>query len=285
MITYKQLYDKGVALLTENNISDAPFDTMQLLLKSCNFSYDEYLRNMTSQVDEKTEEEYLSDILRRVGGEPLQYILGSWSFYESEFYVGEGVLIPRPETEELGEKCIDTVKKRKCKVVYDLCAGSGCIGISIARACPSCMCYLFEKYDEALKYTEKNVEKYALENVKIIKCDIVEDICFDIPKADLIVSNPPYICSDEIKSLQTEVQREPRTALDGGHDGYFFYNIIARKWLRHLNFGGNVAFECGEGQSEYIKELFSPFFDIEIAEDVFGCKRFVVGYDYKHGGC
>ena len=139
-------------------------------------------------------------------------------------------LIPRPETEELTELVINQAKKLEGAVVADLCSGSGCIGISVAKAVPSATVYCIEKSEEALFYLLKNAENIS--NVKVINADI--HYPSDIGDVDIIVSNPPYIKSSTISSLQNEVQMEPSMALDGGEDGLDFYHVIAEKWKSKL---------------------------------------------------
>lgn len=279
----QQLLNKGKTVLIDNGIDDADFDALQLMLYSTGYSHASFLLNKAENADDNTEKTYLEYIFRRADKEPLQYIIGKWQFYKSEFYVGDGVLIPRPETEELVEKCIQTVRERNYKTIYDLCTGTGCIGISIAKDCPNTECYLFDYYDGALKYTEQNVLLSGLKNVHIIKADILKDYLETIPDADLIVSNPPYIASEEICTLQTEVLKEPVTALDGGNDGLMFYDAIKKYWVKHLKNGGAVALECGENQSKLICDRFLYDFKVEIFNDSFGCDRFILGFN-ENGG-
>lgn len=283
MNTLRELNNKGILLLEKADIENAAFDALQLLLYVTGYSEGEYLLKRNDKISSLQENKYFECIAQRASNIPLQYIVGKWDFYKSEFYVGEGVLIPRPETEELVEHCISIIKKNGYNVVYDLCTGSGCIGLSIAAECPFVQCYLVDYYDDALFYTNKNLLASGLENVRIIKADVLEKYNEDIPFADLIVSNPPYIATEELNSLQKEVQKEPVTALDGGEDGLLFYRAIARNWFGRLNEGGCVAVECGEGQSSGIVSIFSEKLNSEPLSDLYGVKRFVIGFD-KCGG-
>ncbi len=196
-------------------------------------------------------------ISRRKKSEPLQYILGCWDFYDMTFYVGKGVLIPRPETEMLVDFALEKIKDIESPVIYDLCAGTGCIGLTIANHRKDAKVYLFEKEDEAFNYLVKNKEKYKLDNAIIIKCDIFDYDCSSLPLCDILLSNPPYIETSVIECLQNEVQFEPVSALDGGVDGLDFYHVIYDKWLKQVRKNGFVAFECGEGQSQLICEIFA----------------------------
>lgn len=195
-------------------------------------------------------------ICRRKNGEPLQYIVGQWDFYGFTFKVGNGVLIPRPETENLVEYVLNEIQNVKTPIVFDLCSGSGCIGLTIAKLRPDSKVYLFEKEDKAYFYLNKNLEEFNLTNAVAVKCDILDCDLSDLPVADAIVSNPPYIKSAEIPFLQAEVKNEPLSALDGGADGLVFYKCIASKWISKVKKGGLIACECGDGQSSEIMPLF-----------------------------
>lgn len=283
MSTLRELRTKGRALLEKAGIEDADFDALQLIMFVTGFSEGEYLLKCNDNISALQESAYFDCIQKRVSNFPLQYIIGKWDFYKSEFYVGEGVLIPRPETEELVERCISIIRSRNYRMIYDLCTGSGCIGLSIAAACPFIQCFLFDLYDGALSFANKNLCASGLKNAVIIKADILKEYNDTIPFADMIISNPPYIASEELPFLQKEVQNEPMTALDGGDDGLMFYRAIADIWFRKLNDGGCVAIECGEGQSDSIISVFGDRLNSEAVRDMYGVDRFVIGFD-KDGG-
>lgn len=204
------------------------------------------------------QEKLVNDIInRRENGEPLQYILGKWDFYDLTFTVGEGVLIPRPETEMLVDFALEKLKNIENPVIYDLCAGTGCIGLTIASHRKDATVYLLEKEDKAFIYLEKNKEQLKLDNAILLHGDLFDFDFSSLPLCDLLLSNPPYINSDEIKTLQKEVLKEPVTALDGGADGLDFYRCIAERWVNKIRKGGFCAFECGERQSEDIIKVFN----------------------------
>lgn len=266
-------YKNTVKVLTENNIENAAFEADCLI---------EYAFSV-SKAKRFTEPDYdvdCTDLLfmvgQRISGEPLQYIIGSWDFCGFTYKVGRGVLIPRPETEMLVEKSVERLKKMKNSVVYDLCAGSGCIGLSVARLVPDSKVYLFEKSFQAYKFLAFNALKVP--NVTIIKADILSPSEFPKELPNAILSNPPYIQTDEIKTLQTEVLKEPEMALDGGTDGLEFYRVIANKWLELIKEGGFTAVECGEEQAEKIADIFSPYCKNTFSElDFNNIKRVVIG--------
>jgi len=218
--------------------------------------------------------EFFALVDRRAAGEPLQYILGEWEFYGLRFAVGPGVLIPRPETEllvdiALNEQC--TMNNEQCTIV-DLCAGSGCVGLSIAHHRPNAKVYLIELSGEALPYLRQNAKPYK--NAEVIAADIVH-CALSIVNCQLILTNPPYVKSGEIAGLSAEVRREPRMALDGGADGLRFYRALKEKWLPMLAPGGLLACECGEGQAGEIAAMFAPY-ATRIVKDFNGIERVVI---------
>lgn len=258
-MTVSELLRTGTDKLKSVGMDDAEFDACcltEFVLNCDSF----YLRlNGSVTVGEADAERYFALLNRRMNGEPLQYLLGEWEFMGLPFKVGKGVLIPRPETEMLVEFAIDFLKGKKNPVVFDLCSGSGCIAISVAKFCPNSTVYAVEKSDIAFEYLEKNIKLNGVNNVKAVKGDIFDEKLLSELTPDLILSNPPYIRSDEIEGLQKEVKREPAMALDGGEDGYVFYRALSEDWIRRLKKGGAIAVECAEDQTEYICDLFSDF--------------------------
>lgn len=232
------------------------------------------------EADTVIENLYKEMLGRRKNGEPLQYILGEWEFFGRRFKVGKGVLIPRPETEEMVERALSYIKKlNKPLIVFDLCAGTGCIGISIAKEAPNAKVYLFEKYPDAFYYLKENISLHNAENAVPVLCDVLDgfESLKDIPIPDLSISNPPYIKRDELPGLQTEVQAEPATALDGGEDGLDFYKAFSQKWLPYLNDDGAFIFECAEEQPPIIAEREKNNFFCDTIKDIYGNMRFVCG--------
>ncbi len=262
-------------MLAAAGVENAESDALRLLLGVTGADYTHYLLHREELCGPSDARRCRESFRRRCSGEPLQYILQSQSFLGASYAVGPGVLIPRPETEELATLCIERVRRCGYRTVFDLCAGSGCIGLSIAAACENTQVYLAEKYDAAYGYLKRNAAALQAANAHLIQCDIT-GACADMPaQADLIVSNPPYIPSAEIKTLQREVQCEPSAALDGGEDGLAFYRCIRQIWLPRLRPGGFAAFECGETQGEALRELFEGSGSTSVLRDAFGADRFV----------
>ena len=262
------------------DIDDGDLEARYIIEKITGLSYSEMLFKGDTILDNDMLSliEQYSD--RRLAGEPIQYILGSWDFMDFTFRVGEGVLIPRPETEILVEEILNRISDIKEPVVYDLCAGSGCIGLSIKAVRPDSKVYLVEKSDKALVYLKDNCLNLCgdSDNVTVVQGDILMPCSFDFPEADVIVSNPPYIRSDEIPTLQCEVLREPHMALDGGEDGLMFYRVLVNEWTKKLKDDGFMAFECGEDQADDICNLFDNInFYSEVINDYNNIQRIVIG--------
>lgn len=254
-MTVSQVFQNGLAALQTAGTEDAEFDCGCLFSEAFQVSHAWRITHAEDEANEEKTEKFLGFIRRRCSGEPLQYILGIWSFYGRDFFVGKGVLIPRPETEQLVEFAVKTIREKQMKTVVDLCAGSGCIGLTVAIENPDCFVYLIEKYDDALAYLQKNMNALGVKNAKILKADALSVALPDL-HADLLLSNPPYVPDGEMSALQKEVRFEPETALAGGEDGLRFYRAIAENWLRVLNPGGEVFLECGDGQGRAIVSLF-----------------------------
>ena len=271
-MTLKEAYSYAVTFLERNGVDESDFKALCVTCSILNIKNSEYDAHIIEFVPNKM----LADMLWKLkDGQPLQYVLGKWDFYESEFYVGEGVLIPRPETEELVEKAIDYIKTLGNCTVYDLCAGSGCIGLSIAKKCKNAFVYLIEKSENALPYVNKNAK--GIENAEIIQGDICEINSFsDLENADIIIANPPYIKSEDIANLQSEVLKEPIMALDGGKDGLDFYRIINDNWNNKLKENGRLFLEIGDEQGKDIMPILSNFDNINVLKDMYGNDRMVV---------
>lgn len=266
----KEAYDYGVYFLSANGIDESDFKSLCLVCHCASIKNSEFEIHKNDGIIMKK----FADLLWRVkNGEPLQYVLGKWDFYESEFFVGKGVLIPRPETEELTELVINKAKQIDKPVIIDLCAGSGCIGISIAKAVPDATVYCVEKSADAFTYLLKNANGFA--NVITVN----DDICNlpEIPDADIIVSNPPYIRTGELEALQAEVREEPAMALDGGEDGLDFYRIISSEWKSNLKKNGFLFLEIGDEQGSAVLKILEKdgWKNAEIIHDLYHNNRMV----------
>ena len=251
------LYRNAVKQLSVAGCDSPEFDVQQLFDFCLNINKTQLLLR-ANESTENFDFSCFNDCLeKRKNRVPLQYILGEWSFYKYNFKVGEGVLIPRPETEIIPEYIYSKLQKNPPKVVYDVCTGSGCLGITIAKLFPLCKVFCIDVSDDAIKYAELNKEILEADNVTVIKADMLEEVSpLGLPFADVIISNPPYIKSEEISTLQKEVLYEPSLALDGGEDGLKFYRALKEIWFPFLNLGGFMILECGENQATDILEIF-----------------------------
>lgn len=220
---------------------------------------------------------------RRISGEPLQYILGVTEFMGFEFRVNKNVLIPRPETELLVEKAVTYAAKsesQKVRNILDLGTGSGCIAISLAKLIPDSSITAVDICGEALLVAKENaILNKVADRIKFIKSDLFSSNELRDFSYELIISNPPYICTQEISALQPEVRFEPRIALDGGIDGLDFYRRLADKSALYLRKEGLLIMEMGFGQSDAIKNIFENCEDfkiMEIEEDYNNIERIMV---------
>ena len=219
---------------------------------------------------EITDEEMrqIEDIItRRNSGEPLQYILGHTEFMGMTFKVNDLVLIPRQDTETLVENIVSKIGKKKLRVL-DIGTGSGCIGISIAKLCKNTEVTLLDYSESILAVAKENADLNGV-NIKTLHCDILEAV--PEGKYDVIVSNPPYIETDTIFSLDNIVSSyEPVEALDGGFDGLMFYRRIVEEVAKDiLNENGIIAFEIGYNQSEEVSDILreEDFSNIRVIKD------------------
>ena len=275
-MTAEQVLRTAAEKLRAAQIENASFDASCLVENITGLSRTKIMLCDDDIADEQAELVERA-VLRRISGEPLQYILGEWDFFGRTFEVGEGVLVPRPETELLVELALEKLRNVRYPVVFDLCAGSGCVGLTIAAERPDAHVWLFEKYDEAFHYLKRNIKKLGLTNVQAVQHDITlgyDDKISETP--DLIVSNPPYLRTDELDGLSTEVMHEPATALDGGKDGVDFYRIIASRWLPNVNIHGGIIFECDPSQTLKFADILLPYaMRVKIVTDIFGLQRAV----------
>lgn len=212
----------------------------------------------------------------RISGRPLQYVLNIAYFYGREFYVDENVLIPRNETELLCEYAIKIIKEHKYINALDMCCGSGCIGLTLNSETKTDVT-LSDISDEALKVARKNAEKDNC-NVNIINSNLFENIN---GKFDFIISNPPYIKTNELKNLEV-AKYEPNLALNGGNDGLKVISEIIAHSGSHLTKNSALVLEIGYNQGEDVKTMLNDygFSGIEIINDYNNFNRIAIGY--KH---
>ena len=255
MVSRRDWLAAATARLTAAGCEDAAFDARCLLE-----DFGGLPRGRAADDTPLTDEQMTvldTALAQRAEGRPLQYILGQWEFLALTLKVGEGVLIPRPDTELLCEVAAERLRGKSAPRVLDLCAGSGCVGLGIASLCPSAIVTEVELSDDALPYLRANVLRYPDYAVTVRQADVLADFAAFDGSYDAIVSNPPYSPTADLPSLQKEVQREPKMALDGTADGLAFYRTIAEHWCEKLAPDGFVAVEVGMGQAEDVAALFA----------------------------
>ena len=261
----------GNAML--NDASDTPgLDSKILLEKACNCDRLFLIRNRDEEISDESLTQYKAFLERRKLKEPVAYIINEKEFMGLSFYVDKNVLIPRPDTEILVEYAISCCHGK----VLDIGTGSGAIAVSLAKLGKGLSVSACDISESALSVAEKN----ALSNeasVNFFHCDILSDELKE--KYDAIISNPPYIRSDVVLTLESNVKDyEPMTALDGGGDGLIFYRTITEKAYEALTPDGILAFEIGYDQGKEVSEIMEPCFNnIKVIKDLAGNDRVVTG--------
>lgn len=271
MSTYKELLMTSREILRGQDIADADIDAWYLLSFVFGINRTEYVLRQDEAVSEADYNRTLELIKKRAEHIPLQYITRSQEFMGLEFEVTEEVLIPRQDTELLVE---EVLKFCSNKSVLDLCTGSGCIIISLAKLSNPVKSTAVDISEGAIALASRNAHRHGVQ-VEFLQGDLYEPV---EDRYDIIVSNPPYIPTKDIKELMPEVrEHEPIIALDGREDGLDFYRRIIANAKEHLREKGMIFFEIGYNQGEAVKQLFldAGFKDVLIKKDLSGLNRVV----------
>lgn len=281
MVTIGELYTNLKSVLRLMNIDTYAFEAKLIIEKAFDSELPRILMNRDSAVPESILDNIQDMTEKRKKGFPIQYILGEWEFYGYKFKVGEGVLIPRQDTETLIDYVLDICRKNNIKSpkIIDLCSGTGCIAIALKKEMPDSEIYALENSGIALEYLEYNA-KLNQADIKIIEADVLEDKYTDNFKDfDIIVSNPPYLTRQDMRELQPEVRFEPITALYAGEDGLYFYQRITPLWKKILKSGGMIVYEIGMNQHESVSDILKSnnFNQTEFIKDTAGIIRVVSG--------
>lgn len=279
-LTLKEVYRRGKELLESSGVPDADFDSLCLVEHIFGADRTALIIHGDRLADSDVCRRFFSAIKERSTGRPLQYIIGKWNFMGFDFFVGEGVLIPRDDTEVAAQKAIELLAEYDHPKVIDLCSGSGAIAVSVAKFVPSADVTALEYSPDAFAYLEKNIKLNSAANVTAVLGDVTADFDkFADESFDMIVSNPPYIISKQIDTLQRELAFEPRMALDGGDDGIFFYREITNKWRLKLKKGGMLVYETGEDEHEPVAADMKAagFVNVGFELDLQGYKRVTFG--------
>ena len=231
------------------------------------------------QLTEPVKQQYLTLVEKVAKGIPVQYITGKQEFMKLSFLVNEHVLIPRPDTEILVEEVMKIANKIGNTKILDLGTGSGAIAVSLAKYVPDCYVYAADISEEALQVAIQNSMQndIAEDKIEFIESDLFDEM--ENHKFDIIVSNPPYIPTEEIKLLEKEVQQEPISALDGGKDGLIFYRAIIEQASKHLYRSGYICLEIGYNQKTEVEKLLKEdgsYTNIHTKKDLYGNDRVVI---------
>ena len=275
-MTIFEAYNNTKKKLQAAGIEDYVFEAKEIIKHITGLDAAHILTNYTKELSLFQSNNLTAIIRQREIRYPLQYIFTKWDFYGRSYFVGPGVLVPRADTETIIDVCLEYLKDKPQAKILDLCAGSGCIGITLAKEKPTAQVLMIEKYEEALRYAEKNIEHNEAFNAVAKTGDVFEKSGAD-GEYDLIVSNPPYIPENEMEIISPETKFEPVTALLAGDGGMEFYKAIIDNYTDSLKSGGMLCFEVGIGESEQVIELLGDkgYKNISVKKDLNGIERSV----------
>lgn len=279
MVTLSALYTNVKYMLSKGGIENNRLEAQQLIRFVTGFTRSGIAAVPETLISEEHVRRMSALVEKRINGYPLQYILGVWEFFGYEFSVGEGVLIPRADTETLVEAALEQLNGCEAPVIFDLCSGSGCIAVTLDKELPCADITAVELMPEAARYLTENIRRHN-SSVKYLCGDVLDRTFAErFSQLDCIVSNPPYLSSEDMASLQREVSREPESALFGGSDGLDFYRAMTPVWRGALKSGGCILYEAGDGQHDSVAEILDKcgFRDILMKKDLAGIVRVIGG--------
>ena len=266
-------------------ISDTPRLDVELFLQKALGDVDRiYIHlNLNNELTKEQYDEFLGYINDRINGRPVAYIVGNREFMGLDFFVKEGVLIPRPDTETLVEEIIELCKNKNKEInIVDIGTGSGAITVSLAKYIENSRVISLDISDIPLEVGKINAVNNDVDyKIEFIKSDVFSGIKNTGKKFDIIVSNPPYIPRKDIETLHTQVKDyEPYNALEGGEDGLDFYRQITEESVEYLNQGGILAYEVGHDQAEDVSKIMKHhgYDRIYTKKDIQGIDRVVIGF-------
>jgi len=278
-LTVLETLKLGELKLSNAGITSSKLDSELLLMEVLKVNKAKLILLYNEEIDFLSENKYFQYIDRRSKCEPVAYILGKQIFMGLEFDVNKFTLIPRDDTEILVSEVLKLFSKDDVLNILDMCTGSGCIAISLAKFLAKSNILGVDISDKALEVSKKNSAKNGVETrVKFVQSNLFENIEKD-EKYDLIVSNPPYIKSELIKLLDKDVLcYEPKLALDGGESGTMFYDIIVKESIDYLKDDGILAFEIDCTYYNYIEDMLRKYgyYQIELFKDLAGLDRVVI---------
>lgn len=265
----------------KKGIAGYQIEARDLVAFALDLGYEEFHDRRNQYIFDKDVQKIEELKALRYSGVPLQHITGRWEFYGLPLEVTTDTLIPRADTETLVEVAIDQLKDRSKGRLLDLCCGTGCVGLAVLKNVGDGITGVFADLSEpALEVTRRNIVHNGLSHRSLTyPVNALEEASSVLGKFHMIVCNPPYIPSDEIPTLDIEVQKEPHMALDGGPDGLDFYRAVCRNFAPALNRGGLLAFEVGLGQFEDVTRIMEEagYKNVQFRCDLAGVERVVWG--------
>ncbi|WP_036728661.1 MULTISPECIES: peptide chain release factor N(5)-glutamine methyltransferase [Peptoniphilus] len=269
----RDILNRGIKYLENSEYTNPFFEVRLILSKILGYDISYLISHEDENIDKEIENKYFDILRRRNNGEPLQYIFGIVEFYGRDFFIDDNVLIPRNDTEVSIEVLKKLFENYKIENFLEIGCGSGIVSISMAIENKDIKFTSCDISDYAINNTKKNISKYNLDNISVVKSNIYSNIK---DKYDIIYSNPPYIKTEEIDYLQREVKDyEPHLALDGGIDGLCFYRKIVSKLDKFLKKDGFVVFEIGHNQSSELRNILSEY-NFFVIKDMSGRDRVVI---------
>ena len=282
MKTYNDIFMQARNALRDHGIEGYSLEARLLVATAAGKTTQELLRDLSLYTTPEMADKVAALTERRISGEPVAYITGAWEFYGLPMVITTDVLIPRMDTELLVDAAKELLNGRKMDArVLDLCCGSGCIACAIGHEMPAARIVAVDLSAKALEVARRNVAVNRLSSrVICMQADATASPPMSMGQFDMIVSNPPYVRSADMKKLDRSVRDfEPSWALDGGKDGLKFYKSIIKYWKSVLRPGGYLLFEVGEGQAESVKEMLltGGFRSVSSKFDTIGVERVVIG--------
>lgn len=281
-ITYHDLYLKIRMALSSAGIEGAQLEAREILCAASGKTVEELYRDISLYTTQAIAEKALTMQERRMTGEPIAYLVGEWSFCGLPFYVSREALIPRVDTEMLAQLAMNRLKEYPGNTrILDLCAGTGCVGLTAAALVKNTRAVLVDLSDGALDLCKRNIRRHKLTGRAVyLKGDALQPPSHALGQFDVLVCNPPYIPTGDLAGLDSSVKDfEPLMALDGGEDGLDFYRQITSLWQPALKPGGHLLYEVGIGQAEQVAWLLvkAGYENIRITRDTGGIDRVVEG--------
>lgn len=276
MLTVLEVFNRTESFFGSKGIPNPKFEAQLVLAQALKIDRLQIFMRFDQPL-EQAELDSVRELVRRRGeGEPYAYLVGSQEFWSLEFEVGPGVLIPRPDTETLVEHVLAQLPDEQELFIADICAGSGCIGIAIASERPQAKVYAVELSEQAMVYLKKNIVKHGMEKrVAALRGDLLAPIPESRP-VDWVLSNPPYIATQEMRGLAV-AKTEPLEALDGGGDGLVVYRRLVPAAAQRARIG--VAMEIGHDQGQAVAALFEKagLQQVQVIQDLGKRDRVVMG--------